>query len=359
MVLQKSSEDRAIDIDQIIDVLERYPDVVEVQDALLALRHERVKEALAKTVDAAKFDLAKMFEDFLQDGVKRPHTRETYKREVGRIFAWLELRGVHPLQVTRADVNYFKDYLRKRGSVKRGPLSENSVRLILASCSSFWRYLEDEGYISRSPFLHIKYPRKRYRKDAEGEHPEPVMTQDEYLRIMEELRRRADSGPGKSIAERRVRDSAWRLLPLVHFLGMYGLRVGDVLTVKIGNNSFSWTEKGGITRTQKLERETSDILGAYIGRAKSPFDSIAKSTVQGAIRRLTTYLFAEGAIRHSYSAHDFRHMYAMQLYQKTRDIYLVSRKLGHSNTAVTEIYLRGIGLDTRVDIIEEKKHETR
>ena len=38
--------------------------------------------------------------------------------------------------------------------------------------------------------------------------------------------------------------------------------------------------------------------------------------------------------------HDFRRFYAMELYQSTKDIYLVSRALDHKNVEVTKRYLR-------------------
>ncbi len=67
-------------------------------------------------------------------------------------------------------------------------------------------------------------------------------------------------------------------------------------------------------------------------------------TVQGALRRLTVELSKRGVIRYPYSAHDFRHLFAVHLYQERKDVYAVKEALGHSTTAVTEVYLSGLGL---------------
>jgi len=37
-----------------------------------------------------------------------------------------------------------------------------------------------------------------------------------------------------------------------------------------------------------------------------------------------------------------RHFYALTEYTKTKDIYNVSKLLGHASIAITEVYLRGL-----------------
>ena len=47
--------------------------------------------------------------------------------------------------------------------------------------------------------------------------------------------------------------------------------------------------------------------------------------------------------RPRFSIHDLRHYRACELYRATKDIYAVSKALGHSGTMVTERYLRSLG----------------
>ena len=148
-----SRNGETVQIDQVIEALERTPNKVEVMEALRGLRHDKVKQALGETVKAAKFDLGKVFGEFLLDGEKAERTQATYGREIGRFLTWVERENLHIFQVQRSDVNRFKRYLAER-------YSANTVRLSLASASSFWKYLEAERYIEYQPFAQIKYPRK-------------------------------------------------------------------------------------------------------------------------------------------------------------------------------------------------------
>jgi integrase len=43
-----------------------------------------------------------------------------------------------------------------------------------------------------------------------------------------------------------------------------------------------------------------------------------------------------------YLCHDLRHYYAKKEYEKTKDIYRVSRLLNHSSLTITEGYLRSL-----------------
>ncbi len=94
-----------VQIDTMIEYLERKPDGAELLEGLKGLRQDQVKAALGQTVRAAKFDLEKVFAEFLLDGEKAERTQQTYRAEVGRFLSWLDREGLHVLQVQRADVN--------------------------------------------------------------------------------------------------------------------------------------------------------------------------------------------------------------------------------------------------------------
>ncbi|MCC0667605.1 tyrosine-type recombinase/integrase [Clostridioides sp. ZZV14-6153] len=55
---------------------------------------------------------------------------------------------------------------------------------------------------------------------------------------------------------------------------------------------------------------------------------------------------------HKAYPHNFRHTFAVNMLKNTRDVYLVSKLLGHCNINITEDYLKGI---TKLDIIELAK----
>ncbi len=326
-----------VKISEVLEVLERAPSKVEVMEALKSLRHDKVKDALGQTVKAARFDLGKVFGEFLIDGEKAERTQQTYRAEVDRFVTWLDREGIHVLQVQRSDVNRFKSTIAER-------FSANTVRLTLASASSFYHYLEAERYIDRNPFAYIKYPKREYKKAIKPDQgsPIPVMSEAEYQAIVEALERKAKA-EGNRVYDEASRESARRLLPVVHFLATYGLRIGDVLTLRLEEEErFSYKQKGGQVRTKSLRPILQEILAESGNTKRQPFKGIAKVTIQAGIRRLTVGLSARGVIRHPYSCHDFRHYYAVRLYQETKDIYTVKQELGHATVGVTEIYLSGL-----------------
>ena len=235
-------------------------------------------------------------------------------------------------------MNRFKSWLSDR-------YSANTTRLTLASCSAFWRYLEAERYIDYQPFAMIKYPRKQYKKAVRPDQgaPIPVMSEEEYQAIVGAMERKAEAA-GDMVYDQASRESAKRLLPVVHFMSAYGLRVGDVLTVRLEDEDrYSYRQKGGEVRQKVLRPITREVLEKYGNVKRRPFQGIAKITIQAAIHRLTVELSARGVIRHAYSCHDFRHYYAVGLYQDTKDVYAVKEALGHATVSVTEIYLAGLG----------------
>lgn len=59
-----------------------------------------------------------------------------------------------------------------------------------------------------------------------------------------------------------------------------------------------------------------------------------------------------GISRYKAYPHNFRHTFAVNMLKNTKDIYLVSKLLGHCNVSITEDYLKGL---TKLDIIEMAK----
>ena len=322
-----------VSIDAVLEALEKAPTREEIAEALKTLRQNRVVDALDQTAKAARFDLSGAFDEFLADGEKAPNTVAAYRRGCPKFFSWLNRAGIHVLQARRADVNKFKSYLSGRYSV-------NTVRLTLAACSAFFSYLEAEQYSERSPFIGIKYPKKVYKKAVKPDQgrPVPVMSEEEYKAIMEALSQKTESG------NRLERESAQRMTAAFHFMAMYGLRVGDLLTVRIEDGGrFSYRQKGGEVLQRRLLPETAVLLQSCGMTGRLPFASIAKITVQKAMQRISTALATSGKIQHAYSAHDFRHYFAVKLYRETGDVYAVKQALGHATVSVTEVYLAGLG----------------
>ncbi|RZK64028.1 MAG: site-specific integrase, partial [Pedobacter sp.] len=70
-------------------------------------------------------------------------------------------------------------------------------------------------------------------------------------------------------------------------------------------------------------------------------------------KRLRKQLINDKLIEQDQTIYSFRHTAAVEVYKKTKDIYLLQRLMGHSSITVTQRYLRSLG---QVDISEFMNH---
>jgi integrase len=346
VVLRSANGGETIAIEEVIEVLERTPSKEEVIEALRELRRDKVKGALSATVKAAKFERQRAVADFLIDGNRGPRTQAAYRLALQKLFAYADMMGVPLLQMGRADANRFRKWLEERPAKYRsGKLRANSQRLVLAAVSAFWKYLEVTDVVQTNPWVGLALPQHefKHRPRPDSEEPTvPVMSDKEYAEILRALsaRRRMKA---VTMAEQRTRDSARRLLPLVRLLGETGLRLGDALSMKLeGEDKASFKVKGGRTRVLTLPEQ---VRKQFKSGPKRPFADWNLQSMGAAIARLGATLHEQDRIRHAYTAHDFRHRYAANMYKQTHDVLAVQRALGHASLNVTQVYLQGLGMD--------------
>jgi site-specific recombinase XerD len=75
---------------------------------------------------------------------------------------------------------------------------------------------------------------------------------------------------------------------------------------------------------------------------RTSFETLTTNALKLRIYRQTLKLYNEGKIKAAYSAHDFRHYFAVSEYQKYKDIYKLSKLLDHTNISITENYLKSL-----------------
>ncbi|MDR0473752.1 MAG: site-specific integrase, partial [Treponema sp.] len=82
-------------------------------------------------------------------------------------------------------------------------------------------------------------------------------------------------------------------------------------------------------------------------RGKTTGEFTANSA--GAIEKRIAYhinkLYSAGKIAACYSCHDFRHYFAVQEYNKNKDIFRLSKLLNHASIQITQIYLKSLGIE--------------
>jgi integrase len=229
--------------------------------------------------------------------------------------------------------------------LKNTGLSNNSIRTKLMACSSFYTTLRRYRHINLNPFYNCQLPKKQYKKSIQVDQNKtiPVMTAAEYKTILNTLIDKSKlAGSHKN---RTIKKASMSLIPAVHFLACYGLRVGSLQTIRINKDNFTYKAKGSKSSCIKLAPDSIRILKQYKLIGTQPFKDYKIITIQKAISRLTVELKTTGKINYNYSAHDFRHYFAIEHYKKNKDIVMLKKLLNHSSIQVTDIYLQSIGVN--------------
>ena len=81
------------------------------------------------------------------------------------------------------------------------------------------------------------------------------------------------------------------LLPVIHFMAAYGLRIGAIPTIKLSVDYFTVTEKENISRRIKLKQETWEIIKKY-RLNRNILAHVKRNTVQVVVKRITRYLYS-------------------------------------------------------------------
>jgi site-specific recombinase XerD len=194
--------------------------------------------------------------------------------------------------------------------------SPNSKRLTIAAISSFFSYLERRYLVIQNPIRGTKArPTSKNVKELEIPDEIEVMT---ILNEIPELEKMA-----------------------VYIMAYRGLRVGGLNKLKVWGNHYKTVSKGKSIQGEFPVEVICNIKVSMLDK-NTPFSSLTTNALKLRIYRATMKLQKQGKIRSAYSAHDFRHFYAISEYQKDKDIYKLSKLLDHSNIAITETYLKSL-----------------
>ena len=238
-----------------------------------------------------------------------------YQLHLGKLVLAL---GKDLAQVTTYDLRYYLSDYKDRRNISNLTL-DNMRRCI----SSFFRWLNDEGYIQRNPASAVK--RINYEKTVKKPY-----SQEE----LEKLRWSCDS----------LRD-----LALIEFLYASGCRVSEVASLDITDIDFlSRTAivlgKGSKQRTIYLTEGACLHLTNYLNcrkdcnpalfvSQKAPHRRLSKNGIEATLRRL-----GKAAGIEKVHPHRYRRTLATYMMDRGANIQDVARILGHEDIRTTEIY---------------------
>ena len=238
------------------------------------------------------------------------HTQTAYGYALGRLDEWAGRQKINVLELTPAQADDFVYSLK-------GERSASSVRLDVSAASSFYTWLERRHEGVKNPFR--------------GTRARPAKKIDVDIVI-----------PSPGEIEIIINELPPDLAAAVAIMGYRGLRVGILPGLSISGSKFSGFSKGkdvsGALPSAALEAVKKANLPL-----RGPFAGQLANTLAKKIARAIEKLYKDGKVQGRYSVHDFRHAYSINEYRKDRDLYRVSKLLGHASIQVTESYLRGLG----------------
>jgi len=258
------------------------------------------------------------------------NTIDSYKRDIQRLFDFLEVRGVDDLNdVNKTILSSFFSTLDTLG------LSTKSIARNYSSIKSFFRYLSINEFIQNNPALKFKGPKISV-------HPPEVLSFSEINKILDQPNTKTLLG---------IRDKA-----MLEFAYATGVRVSELLNLKksdlflkdevvrifgkgskerlvpIGSHAIYWMEQY-LTKVRpvlaKKKFESKDyVFLNYRGK---------KLSRMGFFKILRGYVVQAG-IDKNVHPHTIRHSFATHLLERGADIRVVQELLGHSKISTTQIY---------------------
>lgn len=150
----------------------------------------------------------------------------------------------------------------------------------------------------------------------------------------------------------------WRMHTIVCLLIDSGTRIDEVLSMTVKDADLEQLlinirGKGSKERFVPISIEMRKILYLYtkrqrfnVGNLLFPTSTGTKMIYQNYLRNFKTHCDNLGIKDARTSPHGLRHYFAQNYLRMGGDLYRLSRILGHTNIATTQIYLRSMGIES-------------
>ncbi len=253
----------------------------------------------------------------------REPTRSNYHNDIKRWFAWCRRRGINPLEVERAHIEF---YAREMEEVEGKKLS--TVAGQLGTVSRFYHFAVIDRYLPENPAQYVRRPTVPRVSTTNG------LSRSELLAVLD-------------LAQKtHPRDHA-----LVCILGLNGLRIGEVVQMNVedlGRQGGYVTlrvnrEKGGETPLIPLSPRTSwAVEQATYGRKTGPLllnregNRLDKPGANRVVKRLAKAC----GITKRISCHSFRHTFITLSLDAGVSVRDVQNSVGHRDARQVSYYDR-------------------
>ena len=223
-------------------------------------------------------------------------------------------------------------------------ISHRSNARSLSSIKSFLHFLIKKKTIKYSLFMRIKGP--KFNSNL----PRPL-SHNQVRKIF------------KNIVENKQKWVGMRDLSIILLMWGYGLRISEVLNLKLSDlqsNDLSIFGKGKKTRLIPIAEEVCMFLKQMIKKCPFEFDEnnfifvgirgkkLKAEIIQKEIRRLrNSFMLPDNTTPHS-----LRHTFATELLENMVDLRVIQEILGHSSLSTTQKYTK-VSSDRLRDVISK------
>ena len=268
---------------------------------------------------------------FVQDQDVRDNTRENYRFTLLKFVDWM-VREARPIaEPRRVDVIAYKKYLEMSGK------SVRSINSYLTSVRMFFKYLEQHA-IYEDIAVGIRSP-KQHNKNLKG-----YLDSSEVRELLNAINRTTIVGKRN-----------YAIVSLMVHTGMRRIEVArlnvDDIYAEDGKHYIKLLRKG---QSDKKDLELPGVVVHAINDYLSNFEGVTlpalfvthrncKALSDVRISRIVMNELSKHSFKRKHiCTHSLRHSAAINAILAGVPIRVVSKMLGHSTTATTEIYLRAI-----------------
>lgn len=230
------------------------------------------------------------------------------------------------------------------GLVGAGESATTRARKI-SSVKAFYRWAIDNGYLEDNPAEKIQLPKLPHKEPK-------VMNRKEVADTMLAAKNDSDA-----------KENLFRDMAIIQLMFTTGVRRAEVVEIKLEDVNLKEScilihGKGNKERFVYFNDSTQFILSEYIYSHRNLLkhakesqylfvsnksDKLNVSTIN---RIVNANLEKAGVKEKGYTAHSTRKAFATEVYNNTRDIYVVQKLLGHQNATTTARYV-GVSNDIK------------
>ena len=250
----------------------------------------------------------------------------SYKNDIEEFFEYLERESLSFLDINYDDLRFYLMYLKEEKND-----SNSSIDRKLSGLRGFYKFLANEGYVSKNVFSLINGPKKEKKLPRYFEYNE-----------LEELFNVCDDTP-----------MGQRDLLILEMLYGTGVRVGELVNIKVKDIDLSTKSililgKGNKERIVTYGEYCEEALVSYLNDGyyrlnikNEDYLFLNKNggvITERGVRYVLEQIIKRTSLNKNISPHMLRHSFATHLLNEGCDLITVQKLLGHESIKATQIY---------------------